>query len=414
MKLKPLIILLPPTKEKNLKMNRSKIIYRTFLLIATLSFRSQWLIAQSENDSTASTQNKQKLSFRDPEDGAIDMSSFLLDHHGLLPVPFIITEPAIGYGGGAALLYFHKQKKNYGRWVPPNITGVAGLGTQNGTWLAGIFHFHVFGADKVRYIGALGKPYINIKYYGNTSEYLSENPVQFNMNAIALAQRVQVRLAETNLFLGLSYVLYSTENTIDTIPNRPIINKILSNLNGRSTISMLQPNINWDSRNNIFTPVTGMLGGVTFDYNATWLGASDDFFKFVAYFFGYQPITSKIFSGWRFDANFMLGDAPLYALPFINLRGVPAMRYQSDNTILVETEWRFNVYKRWSIDAFTGTGKAYPSFSDFGASEWVYNYGAGFRYEMARAFGLHTGMDFAWAKDGDFAFYFIVGSAWGK
>jgi len=391
-------------------MLRILVIFVLFVAIC----KNSYLYAQADGDSIPAHHKKEKVSFRDPEDGAIDMSNFLLEHHGLLPVPFVITEPAIGYGGGAALLYFSKQKKKYDRWVPPNITGVAGLATENGTWLAGIFHFHVFGADKVRYIGAFGKPYINIKFYGNDNAYLSENPMGFNMDAIALAQRVQVRMAETNLFLGLSYVLYSTDNSIDTLPDRPLVNRILKKLGGRSTISMIQPNINWDTRNNIFTPVTGMLGGITFDYNASWLGASDDFLKFGTYFFGYLPITSRIFSGWRFDGNFMLGDAPLYALPFINLRGVPAMRYQSDNTTLVETEWRFNVYKRWSIDVFTGTGKAYQSVSDFGASEWVYNYGGGFRYEMARAFGMHTGMDFAWAKNGDFAFYFVVGSAWNK
>jgi hypothetical protein len=110
----------------------------------------------------------------------------------------------------------------------------------------------------------------------------------------------------------------------------------------------------------------------------------------------------------------MLGDAPLYALPFIQLRGVPAMRYQSDNTMLVETEWRFATRSRWSFDVFTGTGKAFISFDSFGSSQWVYNYGAGFRYELARAIGMHTGMDFAWSNEGEFAFYFIVGTAWQK
>ncbi len=44
---------------------------------------------------------------RDPNDGQLDMSDTLLWHKGVLPVPAIITEPAIGYGFGLALLYFH-------------------------------------------------------------------------------------------------------------------------------------------------------------------------------------------------------------------------------------------------------------------------------------------------------------------
>ncbi len=37
--------------------------------------------------------------------------------------------------------------------------------------------------------------------------------------------------------------------------------------------------------------------------------------------------------------------------------------------------------------------------------------GAGFRYLLARAFGLRGGLDFAYGTDG-FAFYVTVGSAW--
>lgn len=374
-------------------------------------------ISTAQSDTIKAEQSKIKSmmsSFRDTTDGAIDMSSFLLDHHGVMPVPFIITEPAVGYGGGFALLYFHKHKKKTKTYVPPHISGIAGLGTQNGTWFAGAFHFHVFGDDKVRTITGFGKPYINIKYYGNNSDFLSKNPIKLNMNAFAAIQRVQFRVAESDLFVGGSYVLFNTNNSLDTIPGRPLINKILSKINGQSTISMLQPIINWDSRDNIFTPYKGMNTGMSLDYNATWLGADENFYKLNTYFFGYQPISDKIFSGWRFDGSYMLGDAPAYALPFINLRGVPAMRYQSDNTMLVETEWRFKTSKRWAIDVFTGTGKAFTSFSEFGKPIWVYNYGAGFRYELAKAFGMSAGVDFAFSNNGDFAFYLIFGSAWNK
>ena len=47
--------------------------------------------------------------FRDPEDGELDASAWLLDKKGFLPVPIIVTEPAIGYGGGAALLWFRES-----------------------------------------------------------------------------------------------------------------------------------------------------------------------------------------------------------------------------------------------------------------------------------------------------------------
>ena len=46
----------------------------------------------------------------DPEDGRFDMSNWLLRNKGFLPVPMIITEPAVGYGGGLGVIFFHPNE----------------------------------------------------------------------------------------------------------------------------------------------------------------------------------------------------------------------------------------------------------------------------------------------------------------
>jgi len=362
----------------------------------------------------AKTKEKKKVSFKDSLDGAFDISEFLIDPEGFMPIPIIITQPAIGYGGGIAPLFLKPQKKKYDVPVPPNITGGAGFITDNGTWLAALFHFHVFGPDKVRYIGGAGYLNLNIKYYGNNNDFLSKNPVQFNLDSWGIAQRVNVRIKKSNLFVGGSYVFFQGKTTFDPYPDKPIFSELLSKLDGKTTISMLQPMANWDSRNNIFTPNKGLNTGFIFSYNATWLGGDENFYKLNPYFLGYKPITETIFSGFRMDSQFMIGDSPFYAKPFISMRGVPAMKYQSDNTILVETEWKFKVYKRWSIDTFVGSGKAFESFDNFGDATWVYSYGLGFRYKISRLYGMDAGMDFAWSNNGDFGFSIVFGSAWNK
>lgn len=49
--------------------------------------------------------------FTDPEDGALDASEWLLDRKGFLPVPILITEPAIGYGGGLAAMFLRPRRQ---------------------------------------------------------------------------------------------------------------------------------------------------------------------------------------------------------------------------------------------------------------------------------------------------------------
>lgn len=86
--------------------------------------------------------------FKDPQDGRLDASQYILDNTtGFLPVPVIVNDPAIGAGGGAALLFFHesedrKQKRLSGEMVadiPTSVSGVVGVATSNGTKVLGAF-----------------------------------------------------------------------------------------------------------------------------------------------------------------------------------------------------------------------------------------------------------------------------------
>ena len=52
----------------------------------------------------------------DPDDGMLDMSAYLASARGFLPVPTLMTEPAIGVGLGLAIAYFHApQTPHVGR-----------------------------------------------------------------------------------------------------------------------------------------------------------------------------------------------------------------------------------------------------------------------------------------------------------
>ena len=385
--------------------SRLKILLTTFFLL--------WISGLSaQQDSTLGKAEKKKLSFKDPEDGALDLSQFLLEAHGVLPVLIPITEPAIGYGGGAALLYFHNRKKKYDTYVPPSVSGVAGLATENKTWGAGVFHRHIFGENRVRTMTAVFKPDVRINYFGNNNPVLEENPVSIRMDSWVVLQKVEARLGDSNFYAGASYSYFNTEVTFDTIPGRPIISEILKRLNTNSTISAIRPGVTYDSRNNAFTPTRGINAEVSVNYSAKWLGSSDDFTTLHTDFLAYLPISERLNSGWRFQGSYLLGEAPFYAYPFVSLRGIPALRYQGDNVLVSETEWSYNVYRRWTLLGFFGGGKAFSDFGDFGQANWAYTVGTGFRYKVARLLGVDMGADFAWGNGEDFAFYIVFGTSW--
>ena len=75
---------------------------------------------------------KKKISLKDSLDGAFDVSDYIIDANGFIPIPYIITEPALGGFGGALIPVFIKKRPPYldsinGRLektiVQPDITG---------------------------------------------------------------------------------------------------------------------------------------------------------------------------------------------------------------------------------------------------------------------------------------------------
>jgi hypothetical protein len=365
--------------------------------------------------------------FIDPHDSKFDTSQWLLDKKGALPVPIIITEPAVGYGAGAALLYFHVKKKTptlqkTGNTImnsseakrpslPPSISGIVGLGTENGTWAAGGFHFGSWQQDRMRYLGGLMYPSVNLTFYGGGESPILSKGLDYNLEGWFLLQELLFRLKDSNFFLGPRLIYYNVESSFDL--NLPVegIGPWQFNLQSYG----LGVKAAYDSRDNIFTPNTGISAGIsTMFYTVdNAIRGNKDYQMTDASSKIYWQLFPDIVLGWRLHGGFSSGDVPFYALPFIDLRGIPALRYQGDNVLATEIETRWNLNTRWSLILFGGVGRTADSLGDFNESENRWAGGAGFRYLIARVLGMYTGIDIARGPE-DWAFYIQVGSAWGR
>ena len=363
--------------------------------------------------------------FIDPQDGKFDTSQWILDKKGFLPVPIIITEPAVGYGAGAALLFFHAKKAaptlqktqneimnnrdTQKPSLPPSISGIVGLGTENGTWAAGGFHFGSWKQDRMRYLGGVVYPSVNLTFYGGGDSPIFSKGLDYNLEGWFLLQELLFRIKNSNFFLGPRLIYYNADSSFDL--KLPIEGIAPWQLNLQSYGVGVKAA--YDSRDNIFTPNTGIDANIStmlYTIDNDIFGARD-YRMTDASSKIYWQIFSNIVLGWRLHGGFSSGDVPFYALPFIDLRGIPAMRYQGDNVLTTEIETRWNVNERWSLVFFGGVGRTADSLSDFSDSENRWAGGTGFRYLMARALGMFTGIDIARGPE-DWAFYIQVGSAW--
>jgi hemolysin activation/secretion protein len=95
----------------------------------------------------------------------------------------------------------------------------------------------------------------------------------------------------------------------------------------------------------------------------------------------------------------------------VQLRGVPAVRYQGDQAASVELEARWQFFGRWSVVAFGGAGATRTNRQASNTTQSIGSGGFGFRYELASKFGMHAGIDVAHSP-GTTALYLVVGNAW--
>jgi hypothetical protein len=351
------------------------------------------------------TKEKPHSVFRDSLDNALDISDWLVNKKGVLIVPTIITEPAVGYGIAVGAVLFHSSYSE--KHGPPSMTGVMGAGTLNGTWAAGVFHAGYWKDDRIRYMGALARTNANIGFYGSGNiDNIVGGSVNLNLDAWILLQQLKFRIGKSDFFIGGKYLLLDTDNTFE-FP----IDTVYEGTKFSSTLSEVSLITELDSRNNVLTPTKGLFFSLTGTYSDTWLGGDALYGRIALTLIGYVPAGKKVYIGLRHESNYTLGDVPYYARPIVNLRGAPLMKYQNENTTVMEAEVDWNLYKRWTVSGFTGIGNAYASIADFDEGKSVSTLGAGFRYMIARKLGTNMGMDFAVSND-DFAFYIVFGTAW--
>jgi hypothetical protein len=109
----------------------------------------------------AAAAQEEKVSLKDPEDGALDFSAFLSTRTGFLPVPLIVTEPAVGFGGVLFPLFIRRTPPDPDApekaFPTPTLFGAGGFGTVNGSWGAFGGYLIPLRGDRIRWTGGSGR-----------------------------------------------------------------------------------------------------------------------------------------------------------------------------------------------------------------------------------------------------------------
>jgi hypothetical protein len=357
----------------------------------------------------AAAEESKLARFFDPEDGQLDVSDFLEHPRGFLPIPIVVTEPAVGYGAGVAGMFLRPRKEaGEEGWAFPDISVVGGFATENGTWGAFAGDSSRWLDGRLRTLAGGGTGQANLDFYGLGSDRGEfDQKVRYSLQFTAVLVQGSWQLApKSPWWLGLRYVYANVDPRLRDLP-------AFAGLADRVRVKVSAPTaiVEYDSRDNVFTPTRGVYAETSWLASREGLGSTDDFDRFQQIVTAWQPVRHDVTLGVRGDYAWSSSGTPFFLRPYVVLRGVPAVRYQGEQAASVELEARWQFYGRWSVVAFGGAGVAHTSRDNFSVTQNVGAGGVGFRYELARKFGLHAGIDVAQSR-GTTAVYLQVGNAW--
>ena len=321
-----------------------------------------------------------------------------------LPLPIFVTEPAIGEGLGATLIYFHRENdeqkpkfttgqeisKTSDRSKPPPVaTGIFAFYTNNDTAAVGVGHSNTFVDDRFRLRAAAVKARLNSTYY------IGDQPVGFQLEGNLLFADLKSRLGDSDAFFGLSmsYVDASTMEDFDFVD------------------AGLAASIIYDTRDNTIMPADGYLFELTgWRYGET-MGGDFDYDTTRLRGLWFNKIGEDYVLGVRVDATSANGDVPFFAAPYVRLRGIPALRYTGEIASALELEARRHLGDRWSVSLFGGVGSVKTGEEQAETGDDIRTIGIGTRYLALREEDAWIGLDVARGPE-DVAWYIQIGSAW--
>jgi outer membrane protein assembly factor BamA len=360
----------------------------------------------------AQQKNSTHSFFRDSTDGAFDVSEWVITAHGFIPIPMLITEPALGNFGGAIVPVFITRNAPYldsiggklvAQQVRPNIYAGVGAYTANGTWLGAGLAMGVIKKWRAYYRLASGYANVNLNFY-KTLPSLGDQSFLFTIKTLPIYGQLIKQIQRSHWYVGSNYLYLQSQiergNPIFYQPEEI-----------SSKVSRLNLLVEYDTRDNIFTPDKGFLLNAQVGAADQLIGSDYNYQQINTAAFSYIPLSHKLIGAFRAEYQQVWNDVPFFLKPFINLRGIPVARYQGNVTTLVETEWRYDFVPRWSALIFSGAGKAIQDWSDFSNASWHGSVGVGGRYLIARKLKLRMGIDVARGPE-QWAYYIVFGTSW--
>lgn len=334
-----------------------------------------------------------------------------------LPMPIIVTEPAIGEGIGASLIYFHRlAQEDETRLLtsesiahitrrpkpPPTATGIAAVYTNNDTLLYGVGQSRSIRNDKYRVAAGIAHSRLN------AALYLLNIPFDFEIEGTVAMANAKRRVGSSDVFWGLGFSVMDATNTFKlSINDEPPVDLVDFDF----TNVGLAVSVTYETRDDSMMPTDGQLVELTAWRHDETFGGDFNYTSARLKAHSFHRVARKAVLGLRFDASTVHGSPPYFAVPYVSIRGIPALRYQGDRAGVAEIEGRYEIAPRWALLAFGGIGWTNTTSDAQESENAIRAYGTGFRFQALPDNNVWVGIDIARGPE-ESAWYVQLGHPW--
>lgn len=308
-------------------------------------------------------------------------------------IPIVSYNDAYGSIVGLnSMAFFNLNKKD--TISPASIAGLGGGYSDNKTWFITAFTQLYLLEDRWRVTSAIGFGDVNFQYYESSNEG-EEGFVDYSniteFGVLRIMRQVLPHFYAGGL-IKFQHSKTSFETGIDSTAN--------ANGIGASFL--------YDTRDDVYYPQKGWKSAVTYIANVRWLGSEEDFHSIRAYVNYYWKINNKMVLANRASIFTGIGSVPFFGQHTIggkDIRGYTEGKYRGNQMYAIQSEYRWNFYRRWGTVAFMGLAIAEnPSSSVLPAG------GIGIRFKAIPLRKINIGIDYAIGKK-DSGFYFRIGES---
>ncbi len=324
---------------------------------------------------------------------------------GFIPVPVIITQPAVD-GGLGFVAQFVTFPDGNPRYATRRMLG--GAYTGNGSYGYGYYQTGRAFTQRLSYAFGVGRGSLTIAAYPGGSDKPLTYTSDYDYAALGSAFW---HLPDDRFYLGPLIDVRRLETGLN-LPFDPELTG--GDISRTLEFAALGFGLHFDSRDNPVTPTRGLNAYLNAKYYRSAFGSDRDFdlYDLAGYYF--HPIGNRWQAGLMTSLGIADGNLPFYFAPAVTLRGAVTNRFQGQRALSTEGQIQFQIDPRWSVLAFAGCGETQAGdlhlFSNSGP---IYTGGTGFRYLIARKLGIKAGLDVATGPDGTI-YYVQFGSAWSQ